>query len=217
MKKNLLLIGSILGGFVSGCIIVFGIMLGLTTLLGLTGCSVNVAPTQMFTTRNNIEWIATNEESRAVMRSVDNLDIEEYKVPIRDHKYIFEEKESVGSTSLQQGEGFYVPTRKEYNYEFVSYIHCVDFDWNTTIVSEKDEINFFDYEDDLVMEIVQYYGCPLEHIEERDGWTRIGRTVYYRGEQEGYIAQYVFLNRSEEAISKFYGEHKYGGRIVWNN
>lgn len=42
MKKNLLLIWSILGSFVSGCIVVFGMMLGLTTLLGLTGCSMNV-------------------------------------------------------------------------------------------------------------------------------------------------------------------------------
>lgn len=188
----------------------------LVIVLGLTGCSMNVPVSDVSApTRNNIEWIVT-EESRVVMRGVDNLDIEEYKVPIRDYKYIFEEKEYVGSTSLQQGEGFYVPTREDYNYEFVSYIHCVDFDWNTTIVSERDEINFFDYEDDLVMEIVQYYGSPLEHIEE-DGWIRIGRTVYYRGEQEGYTAQYVFLNRSEEAISKFYEEHKDGGRIVWGN
>ena len=189
----------------------------LVIVLGLTGCSMNVPVSDVSApTRNNIEWIAT-EESRAVMRGVDNLDIEEYKVPIRDHKCIFEEKESVGSTSLQQGEGFYVPTLKEYNYEFVSYIHCVDFDWNTIIVSEKDEINFFDYEGDLVMEIVKYYGRPLKHTEKEDVWTRIGRTVYYRSEQEGYTAQYVFLNENSEAISKFYEEHKDGGRIVWNN
>ena len=190
-------------------LVLFAVVLGLTT-----GCSMNVqvpAPT-----RNNIEWIVT-EESRAVMRGVDNLDIEVYKAPIRDHKYIFDEKEYVGSTSLQQGEGFSVPTLEEYNYEFVSYIHCVDFNWRTVIVSEKDEINFFDYEDDLVMEIVQYHGGPLKHIEEEDGWTRIERTVYYRNEQEGYTAQYVFLNRSEEAISKFYTERKDGGRIEWNN
>ena len=186
-------------------------------VLGLTGCSMNVPVSDVSApTRNNIEWIVT-EESRAVMRGVDNLDIEEYKVPIRDNKYIFEEKEYKGSTSLQQGEGFSVPTREDYKYEFVSYIRCVDFDWSTIIVSERDEINFFDYEDDLVMEIVQYYGRQLKHIEEEDGWTRIGRTVYYRGEQEGYIVQYVFLNRSEEAISKFYDEHKDGGRIEWNN
>ena len=193
-------------------------ILGLFAIvLGLTGCSMNVPVSDVSApTRNNIEWIVT-EESRAVMRGVDNLDIEVYKAPIRDHKYIFEEKESVGSTSLQQGEGFDVPTLKEYNYEFVSYIHCVDFDWNTIIVSEKDEINFFDYEDDLVMEIVQYYGRPLKHTEKEDVWIRIGRTVYYISEQEGYEAQYVFLNRSEEAISKFYEEHKDGGRIVWNN
>ena len=216
MKKNLLLIGRILGGFVSGCIVVFGIMLGLTTLLGLTGCSMNVPVSDVSApTRNNIEWIVT-EESRVVIRGVDNLDIEEYKAPIRDGKYIFEEKEYVRSTSLQRGGGSYVTTLEENNYEFVSYIHCVDFDWNTIIVSERDEINFFDYEDDLVMEIVNYYGGPLKHIEE-DGWTRIERTVYYRGEQEGYTAEYVFLNRSEEAISKFYDEHKDGGRIVWDN
>lgn len=198
---------------------ILGLFAILSVVLGLTtGCSMNVPVSDVSApTRNNIEWIVT-EESRAVMRGVDNLDIEVYKAPIRDHKYIFEENEYVGSTSLQQGEGFYVPTREEYNYEFVSYIHCVDFDWNNAIiVSERDEINFFDYEDDLVMEIVNYYGSPLKHTEKEDVWTRIGRTVYYRGEQEGYTAQYVFLNRSEEAISKFYEEHKDGGRIIWNN
>ena len=68
MKKNLLLIGSILGGFVSGCIIVFGIMLGLTILLVFTGCSMNVAPTQMFEepSQNKIEWIVTDDESRGL-------------------------------------------------------------------------------------------------------------------------------------------------------
>ena len=196
---------------------ILGLFAILSVVLGLTGCSMNVPVSYVSApTRNNIEWIVT-EESRAVMRGVDNLDIEEYKVPIRDRKYVFEEKEYVGSTSLQQGEGFYVPTLKEHNYEFVSYIHCVYFDWNTTIVSERDEVNFFDYEDDLVMEIVQYYGSPLKHTEKEDVWTRIGRTVYYRDEQEGYVTQYVFLNRSEEAISKFYDEHKDGGRIEWND
>ena len=189
----------------------------LVIVLGLTGCSMNVPVSDVSApTRNNIEWIVT-EESRAVMSGVDNLDIEEYKVPIRDSKYIFEEKEYVGSTSLQQGEGFYVPTLKEYNYEFVSYIHCVDFDWDTIIVSERDEINFFDYEDDLVMEIVHYYRRLLKHTEKKGVWSMIGRTVYYISEQECYEAQYVFLNENKEAISKFYDEHKDGGRIKWDN
>ena len=216
MKKNLLLIGSILGGFVSGCIIVFGIMLGLTTLLGLTGCSMNVPVSDVSApTRNNIEWIVTNEESRAIMRGIDHLDIEIYKAPIRNRKYIFEEKEYVGETSLHQGEGFSVKTREDYNYEFVSYIHCIDFNWRTIIASERDEINFFDYEGDLVMEIVNYYGGSLDNTKEDGVWERIASTVYYIS--EGYEAQYVFLNRSEEAISKFYDEHKDGERIEWNN
>ena len=186
----------------------------LVIVLGLTGCQMNVAPV-MEEQKSNIEWIATNEESRAVMRGVDNLDIEIYKAPIRNSKYIFEEKEYVGETSLHQGEGFSVKTREDYNYEFVSYIHCIDFNWNTIIVSEKDEINFFDYEGDLVMEIVKYYGSSLDNTKEDGVWERIASTVYYVG--EGYEAQYVFLNRSQEAMSKFYDEHKDGGRIVWDN
>lgn len=88
MKKNLLLIGSILGGFVSGCIAVFGIM------LCLTGCSMNVAPTQMFeeSTQNKIEWIVTDDESRAAETTLDYVTVEVYKAPVRDHKYIFYEK-----------------------------------------------------------------------------------------------------------------------------
>ena len=43
-------------------------------VLGLTGCSMNVAPTQMFSTQNKveesaqnkIEWIVTDDESRGL-------------------------------------------------------------------------------------------------------------------------------------------------------
>ena len=217
MRKNLLLIGKILGGFVSGCIVTFAIVLCLTTFLGLTGCSMNVAPQLMMgEQQNKIEWVVTDAESRAV-RSLDSVTLEIYRVPVREHKYIKDEMELTEVRTLQRGERFSVPSAKDYKYEFATYVRCIEFNNDSTFYDVRNEINFFDYEGDIVMEIVQYRGRSLKHIEEEDGWTIKGGVIYYRGEQEGYTNQYVFLNKNSEAMSRFYGEHKYGGRIEWNN
>lgn len=196
----------------------------LVIVLGLTGCSMNV-PTQMFEepSQNKIEWIVTDDESRGLwgiddlVCSLDSVTFEIYRVPIRDRKYIHEEADYLGAKLLQRGESFSVPSAKDYNYEFTTQVRCIEFNYSFIFGGPRDEINFFDYEGDIVMEIVRYHGGPIKHVEEEDGWTLKGGVVYYRGEQEGYTNQYVFLNKNSEAISKFYGEHKYGGRIVWDN
>ena len=190
----------------------------LVIVLGLTGCSMNVAPTLFEeSTQNKIEWIVTEEESRAAGIGLDGVYLEIYRVPIRDSKYIREEADYLGAKLLQRGESFSVPSAKDYNYEFATQVRCIEFNYSFIFGGPRDEINFFDYEGDIVMEIVRYHGGPIKHVEEEDGWTLKGEVVYYRGEQEGYTNQYVFLNKNSEAISKFYGEHKYGERIVWNN
>ena len=197
----------------------------LVIVLGLTGCSMNVEPTQMFeeSTQNKIEWIVTDDESRGiygtdvVVGSLDSVTLEIYRVPVREHKYIKDEMELTEVRTLQRGESFSVPSAKDYKYEFTTYIRCIEFNYGFMFGGPRDEINFFDYEGDIVMEIVQYHGEPLKHIEEEDGWTMKGGVIYYRGEQEGYTNKYVFLNRDDVAMSKFYNEHKYGGRIEWNN
>ena len=190
----------------------------LVIVLGLTGCSMNVAP-QIFeeSTQNKIEWIVTDNESRAAGISLDGVYLEIYRVPIRDRKYIKDEAEYLGVKALERGESFSVPSAKDYNYEFVTQVRCIEFNYSFIFGGPRDEINFFDYEGDTVMEIVKYHGGPIEHIEEEDGWTLKNGVVEYRGEQEGYTNKYVFLNENPEAISKFYQEHKYGGRIVWDN
>ena len=187
-------------------------------VLGLTGCSMNVAPTLFEEpSQNSVEWIVTEEESRAAGISLDGVYLEIYRVPIRDHKYIHEEADYLGAKLLQRGESFSVPSSKDYNYEFTTQVRCIEFNYSFIFGGPRDEINFFDYEGDIVMEIVRYHGGPIKHIEEEDGWTLKGGVVYYRGEQEGYTNQYVFLNENSEAMSRFYNEHKYGGRIVWDN
>ena len=198
---------------------ILGLLVIVSVVLGLTGCSMNVAPTQMFTQnkveQNKVEWIE-NAESRAV-RSLDSVTLEIYRVPVREHKYIKDEMELTEVRTLQRGESFSVPSAKEYNYEFTTYIRCIEFNNDSIFFDVRNEINFFDYEGDIVMEIVQYHGRQLKHIEEEDGWTIKCGVIYYRGEQEGYTNEYVFLNRDDVAMSKFYNEHKYGGRIEWNN
>ena len=193
-------------------------------VLGLTGCSMNVAPQMMMASieQNKVEWIE-NAESRGlygmdgVVCSLDSVTLEIYRVPVREYKYIKDEMELTEVRTLQRGESFSVLSAKDYNYEFTTYVRCIEFNYGFIFGDVRNEINFFDYEGDIVMEVVAYHGGPLKHIEEEDGW-RIDRgIIYYRGEQEGYTNKYVFLNENAEAVSKFYEEHKDGGRIIWNN
>ena len=191
-------------------------------VLGLTGCSMNVAP-QMFTTQNKveestqnkIEWIVTDDESRAAETTLDYVTVEVYKAPVRDNKFIFDEKELTDIITLHRGEILYVPSSKDYNYKFVTYIRVVEFDFIQTFgCGVWNEINFFDYEDTIGMETVHYYGGPLKG-EQHKGWKLFGYYVSYCDPTEGYDNIYNFLNRMY--LSKFYDEHKDGGRIVWDN
>lgn len=189
----------------------------LVIVLGLTGCSMNVAPTQMFeeSTQNKIEWIVTDDESRAAESTLEYVTVEVYKAPVRDRKYILDEKELTDTVTLHRGEILYVPSSKDYNYKFVTYIRVVEFDFIQTFgCGVWNEINFFDYEDTIGMETVHYYGGPLID-EQHKGWELFGGYVSYCDPTEGYDNIYNFLK--ESSLSKFYDEHKDGGRIVWDN
>ena len=219
MKKNLLLIGKILCGFVLGCLMVLATVLCLTTFLGLTGCSMNVPLSTMVTyveqnkvEHNYIEWIDTNDESRAAI-SLDSVTFEEYKVPKRKGKYIFEERAYRGVKGLERGGKIPVTSAKDYNYESVTQVRCIEFNYSFVFDSDKDKIKLHDYEGDIVMEVANYYGVPLEHDEA--GWILDKGIIHYRG--EGWEIKYVFLNENAEAMSRFYNEHKYEGRFEWNN
>ena len=184
-------------------------------VLGLTGCSMNVAP-QMFEepSQNKIEWIVTDDESRAAKSTLDYVTVEVYKAPIIDLKYIFDEKELTDTITLHRGEILSVPSSKDYNYKFVTYIRVVEFDFIQPFGDAWNEINFFDYEDTIGMETVHYYGGPLKDKQNK-GWELMGSYVRYCDPTEGYNNLYNFLNRMY--LAKFYDEHKDGGRIVWDN
>ncbi len=182
----------------------------LVIILGLTGCSMNVAPTQM-ELQNKIQWVENN--NRAAKTSLDYVTVEVYKVPVRDHKYVLEEKDLTDIFTLHRGEILSVPSPKDYNYKCVSFIRVVEFDFSQTFGCDAyNEINFFDYEDTVGMETVHYYG---NNIGGKDGWELLGYAVYFVDKTEGYVNVYNFLNR--DYLSKFYVEHKDCGRIVWDN
>lgn len=183
------------------------IVLGLTT-----GCSMNVAPVmEEQSLQNVIQWVENN--NRAAKTTLDYVTVEVYKVPIRNNKYVFEEKEFLETKELYRGEKLPVKSIKDYNYKYVSYIRVVEFGFSQVYGCDTyNEINFFDYEDTTGMETVHYYGCS---IDEKDGWKHLGNAVYYIDSKEGYTNIYNLLN--EDYLSKFYEEHKDGGRIIWNN
>ena len=188
-------------------------------VLGLTGCSMNVPLSTMVTyveqnkvEHNYIEWIDTNDESRAAI-SLDSVTFEEYKVPKRKGKYIFEERAYRGVKYLERGGKIPVTSAKDYNYEYVTQVRCIEFNYSFVFDSDKDKIKLHDYEGDIVMEVANYYGVQLEHDEA--GWILDKGIIHYRG--EGWEIKYIFLNENAEAMSRFYNEHKYEGRFEWNN
>ena len=56
-------------------------------VLGLTGCSMNVAPVNVTPVieeeKSNIEWVS-NIESRAIQTTLDEVTIEVYRVPMKN-------------------------------------------------------------------------------------------------------------------------------------
>lgn len=217
-----------------------GLLVILSVVLGLTGCSTPITPEVELPIQSEIEestqdeieestqdetedspqnkvektyidWIVTNDESRAAV-SLDSVTFETYKVPIRNRKYVFEEREDSGVKYLNRGGKLPVLSKKDYNYEFVTQVRCIEFDYSFVFDSEKDDINLFDYEGSTGLEIVEYYGR-----QEEDGWTMENGIVHYRDKKEGCTIKYLFLNKNLEAMARFYDEHKDGGRIVWDN
>lgn len=193
----------------------------LVIVLGLTGCSMNV-PTnvQVELPQNKVEWVSNG--SRAAT-TLDYVTLEIYKVPNINGKFIHSEKEYVETTTLHRGEVRTFPSSKDYNYKYITSIYCVEFDSYNAFYATRDEINIFDYENTVGMELSHYYACQLktsntEAYGDTAGhkiWKMRSNYVMYRDDLEGYENYYYFLNNN--AIEKFYEEHKDGGRIIWNN
>ncbi len=214
MKKNL--------AIVLGCII-----------LGLIGggCSTSVAPEVELPiqdeteepSQNKVEWIITNTESRAASTTptweTDTLNyvtLEIYKVPNRNGKFIHEEKESLETRTLHRGDILPFKSMKDYNWEYVTSIQVVEFNSYSSFYAERNEINFFDYEDTIVMEEVHFYNCNLrttnvEAYGDSAGhkiWKKYSNYITYRDDLEGYENYYYFLDKNEDTMLKFYNEHK---------
>lgn len=192
----------------------------LVIVLGLTGCQMNVAPTnaQLEMPQNKVEWVSNGSRAATTLECVT---LEVYKVPNRNGKFIHSEKEYVETKTLHRGEVLTFPSSKDYSY--VTSIYCVEFDSYNVFYATRDEINIFDYENTVGMESSHYYACKLrtpntEAYGDTAGhkiWKMESNYVMYRDDLEGYENYYYFLDNN--VIEKFYEEHKDGERIVWNN
>lgn len=194
-------------------------------VLGLAGCTMNV-PTnvvpQVELPQNKVEWISNN---RAATTTLDYVTIEIYKVPTKDGKFIYDEKEYVESKALHRGEVLTFPSAKDYNYKYITAIRVIEFNCFNAFYATRDEINIFDYENTIGLEQVHYYACQLRtsNIEAYGDdaghkiWRVNSKRIMYRDDLEGYENYYYFLNNKLDVIAKFYNEHKDGGLIEWNN
>lgn len=196
------------------------VLLFAIVLLGLTGCTMNVAP-QVELPQNKVEWISNGNRAATTL---DYVTLEIYKVPNRNGKFIHDEKEYVETKTLKRGEVLTFPSAKDYNYKYITTIQVVEFNsYNAFYAAGGNEINIFDYENTLGLESLHYYACQLrtsntEAYGETVGhkmWKLYSKYIVYRDDLEGYENCYYFLNK--DVMSKFYNEHKDGGLIVWNN
>ena len=164
------------------------------------------------TSSNMIRWISGN--NRAATSTFDYVTIEIYKVPCVDHNFIHEEKELLETRKLYRGEVVTVSSLEDYDYKYITCINVVDFNRYSAFYAERNEINFFDYEGTIGMEISNFYNNQIDDLDDK-GWKNNSHSVSFRDPIEGYTITYNFLDQS--VAQKFYEEHKDGGRIIWNN
>ena len=171
--------------------------------------------------QNKVEWIITNTESRSASTTptweTDTLEyvtLEVYKVPNKEGKFIHDEKELLETKKLYRGEVFTVPSSKDYDYKYITCIKIIEFNRYSAFYAKRNEINFFDYEGTIGMEISNFYNCQIDNLYD-NGWKNYSHSVSFRDPVEGYEITYDFLDKS--VAPKFYDEHKDGGRIIWKN
>lgn len=181
-------------------------------VLGFTSCTMPNTTNTVETPSNMIRYISGN--SRAATSTFDYVTIEIYKVPCVDHKFIHEEKELLETKKLYRGEVITVPSLEDYDYKYITCINVIEFNRYSAFYAERNEINFFDYEGTIGMEISNFYNNQLDNLDDK-GWKSNSYSVSFRDPVEGYTITYNFLDQS--VAQKFYEEHKDGGRIIWNN
>ena len=189
----------------------FAIILG-CIVLGFTSCTMPNTTNTVENPSNMIRYISGN--SRAATSTFGYVTIEIYKVPCVDHKFIHEEKELLETKKLYRGEVITVPSLEDYDYRYITCINVVDFNRYSAFYAERNEINFFDYEGTIGMEVSNFYNNQLDDLDDK-GWKSNSYSVSFRDPVEGYTITYNFLDQS--VAQKFYEEHKDGGRIIWNN
>ncbi|MDY4146123.1 MAG: hypothetical protein SOY54_07890 [Bacilli bacterium] len=206
MKRMSESIKKILGLFaiVLGCIICCSCTMPNTT---------NTAETPS----NIIRWISDNNRAATITSTfatdtIDYVTIEIYKVPNRNGKFIHEEKELLETRKLYRGEVVTVSSSEDYDYKYISCINVIKFNWYSAFYAERNEINFFDYEGTIGMEISNFYNNQLDNLDDK-GWKSNSFSVSFRDPVEGYYITYNFLDQS--VAQKFYEEHKDRGRIIW--
>lgn len=190
---------------------ILAIILG-CIILGFTSCTMPNTTNIVETPSNMIRWISGN--NRAATSTFDYVTIEIYKVPCVDHKFIHEEKELLETKKLYRGEVVTVSSLEDYDYKYITCINIIDFNRYSAFYAERNEINFFDYEGTIGMEISNFYNNQLDNLDDK-GWKNNSFSVSFRDPVEGYAITYNFLDQS--VAQKFYEEHKDGGRIIWNN
>ena len=191
----------------------FAVILG-CIVLGFTSCtmpSVSAMDT-VENPSNMIRWISGN--NRAVTSTFDYVTLEIYKVPCVEHKFIHEEKELLETRKLYRGEVVTVPSLEDYDNKYITCINIIEFNRYCAFYAERNEINFFDYEGTIGMEISNFYNNQIDNLDDK-GWKSNKYSVSFRDPIEGYTITYNFLDQS--VAQKFYEEHKDGGRIIWNN
>lgn len=181
-------------------------------VLGFTSCTMPNTTNTVENPSNMIRYISGN--SRAATSTFDYVTIEIYKVPCVEHKFIHEEKELLETKKLYRGEVITVPSLEDYDYKYITCINVIEFNRYSAFYAERNEINFFDYEGTIGMEISNFYNNQLDNLDDK-GWKSNSYSVSFRDPVEGYTITYNFLDQS--VAQKFYEEHKNGGRIIWDN
>lgn len=183
---------------------VFNILI-LVIMVVICGCS-NLANSSYNeeSKSNSISYRAKDKYVRSAVNNLDQiLHIDIYKVPVLSSgKFDYNNKEFVRTEPLKQGEEKEIERCSEKGYRYA--VNCQEYPFLCTWYGYKNDLNFFEYENNIVLQEVMYFNNSVNHgLEYREG---LHQFSYSNGDGR-YFTYNFFGNNSIENCKKYIEEY----------
>ena len=169
------------------------------------GCSHSINSEYNENNLNSISYIAKDKYVRSAVNDLSplTLHIDIYKVPVLSNGYFdYNNKEFVRTEALDYGEEKEIERCSETGYIYA--INCKEYPFLCAWYGYKNELNFFEYENDIVLQKVMYfYSGPNYGVEYSSG----SQFAYSNGDGKYFTYNFFGKNRTincKKYIKEYY-------------